>query len=47
MNNKAYKVFSSSLLNRINSYIEENMDEYQCSFIEGRSTIEHIAIEIK
>jgi sorting nexin-29 len=42
--NSAYKIFSKILLNRLESYVEENLGEYQCGFRKGRSTIEQLSV---
>ncbi|XP_025411759.1 uncharacterized protein LOC112684436 [Sipha flava] len=42
--NSAYKVFSGILLNRIISYSEDCLGEYQCGFRKGRSTTEQLSI---
>jgi hypothetical protein len=42
--NSAYQVFARILLNRITSYVEENVGRYQCGFRTGRSTIEQLSV---
>jgi len=42
--NSAYKAFAKILLKRVTPYAEENLDEYQCGFRKGLSTIEQLAI---
>jgi hypothetical protein len=40
----AYKVLSCIILERINQYAESVLEEYQCGFRPGRSTVEQIFI---
>lgn len=37
-----YKMLTSLILERINTYIEEIIGNYQCRFRRGRSTTDHI-----
>ena len=37
-----YKVLSGLILNRIKPYIKDIIGDYQCGFMSGKSTIDHI-----
>lgn len=39
---KWYKILTSLILGRINTYIEEIVVNYQCGFSRGKSTTNHI-----
>jgi len=40
--NTMYKVLSGLILNRIKPYIKDIIGDYQCGFMSGKSTIDHI-----
>jgi hypothetical protein len=42
--NSVYKVFSKILLNRLISYAEECLGEYQSGFCKERSSIEQLSV---
>jgi len=42
--NSAHEAFFKVLLNRMISYVEENLGKYQCGFRKRKSTIEQFAV---
>jgi len=40
--NTMYKILSGLILNRIKPYSKDIIEDYQCSFTSGKSTIDHI-----